>query len=381
MEKTFKVLIACYDKWDTLAEVPFMFKTAGYEADVFCSSESWLLSNKYHGTWYPSPQNKDDFRNGLMELVKKNNYDWVILGDDLLIRYMNEVVEEDMFKKLMPIVKIENRYMLSSKDGFSEFCAKTEIDTPKFVIYNSKEDLKKVKETLEFPVINKLDFSWGGSNMYVSNSIEELESNLDKIPENQNILIQEFITGVEIHVEALFYQGVLVNFMSSNILQYSKNQFSFTTRKKYFYCKELEPKLKELGEKLGLNAFANILYIYSKERNRYYLIEVDPRPNSWMPYARYGSKHDFIEGIRKIASGAYKNGYPGMRLHGETVEIALFYKDMNRILRQKDIKGFSRWLFNAKGYWRFIPLHDKKLFSRMLKETWGRLKENILKKQ
>jgi hypothetical protein len=64
MNKPFRVLIACYDKWDTLAEVPFMFKTAGCEADLFCSAESWLLSNKYHGTWYPSPKTKDDFRIG-----------------------------------------------------------------------------------------------------------------------------------------------------------------------------------------------------------------------------------------------------------------------------------------------------------------------------
>jgi hypothetical protein len=366
----FKVLIACLKNWDACAEIPFLLNKAGCTVDVFCSSRSWLISNNYYNHWHESPEDLDAFRNTLIDLVKKNHFDWVILADDALIGYMNEVVEPDMFAKIMPIQEIGQRNMLSSKKGFSEFCRNNGIDTPGFVIYNGRDDLKAIKETLNFPVINKLDFSWGGTDMFISHTFEEFEANLHKIPENERVLIQEYIDGEEIRTDSLFFNGVLVNYFRGRILSNSQNSFSYSTRRVYENDTEFKDNLIEVGAKLGLHGFINITYIFDRTRNIKYLIEVDPRPNSWMVLSRFLSTDDFIAGTKRIVSGEYISGYQGGNLNKDNIELALFYKDIRRVLWKKDFKGLMRWTLNLKCYWKFIPFYDSILLKRILKAVW-----------
>ncbi|MEY4660058.1 MAG: hypothetical protein RLZZ42_10 [Bacteroidota bacterium] len=368
---SFSVLIACYSNWDACSEVPFMLKQGGCKVDIFCSGKSWLRSSSYYDNWIESPVALDAYRNALITLVEKNKFDWVILADDGLIGYMNEVVSAEQFPKIMPIQDVSQRKMLSSKKGFSEFCRENGIDTPGFVIYNKKEDIEIIRNTLTFPVINKLDFSWGGTDMFISNTPEELEANLHKIPENQNVLIQEYIEGEEIHVEALFYGGELMAYFSSNILQYSTTKFSYTTKKLYYENLEIAPVLRKVGKALTMNSFGNICFLYDARRSTYFLIEVDPRPNSWMPYSRFIGQHHFIKAVENIVNGNIKNSFSKMGLLREKTEVALFYKDIRRTLWQKDIKSFTKWTLNISGYWRFIPTYDRRLMKRILKEVWN----------
>jgi hypothetical protein len=283
---------------------------------------------------------------------------------------MNEVVSAEQFPKIMPIKDVSQRKMLSSKKGFSEFCRENGIDTPGFVIYNKKEDIEIIRNTLTFPVINKLDFSWGGTDMFISNTPEELETNLHKIPENQNVLIQEYLECEEIRTDSLFYDGMLINYFNGKVLEHSQNKFSYTTRRIYTDDEYLKEQLIDLGKKLGLNGFVNITYLVDRQKEKKYLIEVDPRPNSWMALSRHLSHEDFTNGVKRIISGDYVNGFRKMNLFKKEIELSLFYKDIRRVLWKKDIRGLLRWLTNRKGYWKFIPTYDRRLMKRILKEVW-----------
>ncbi len=370
---SFKVLVACYSNWDSCAEVPFMLKKGGCTVDVFCSNKSWLISNKYYDNRIESPVELVHYRKVLIDLVDKNKYDWVILADDGLIGYMNEVVQIEHFSKIMPIQDISKRKMLSSKKGFSEICQENKIDTPGFIIYNNKQDLELISNSLTFPVINKLDFSWGGTDMFISHTMEEFESNLHKIPENKNVIIQEYIKGEEIRVDALFYKGEMMAYFSSNVLQVSANEFSYSTQRSYYENKDIDPLLRKIGKTLKLNSFVNICFRYDILKSIYYLIEVDPRPNSWMPYSRFIGRYHFIKAIEKIVSGQLENSFNSMEILKERVEVALFYKDLHRILWQKDMKSIMIWLLNLKGYWKFIPIYDLNLSKRIVNELWNQI--------
>jgi len=37
-----QVLIVCVENWDSLAEIPYILKSAGCTIDVFCSKDSWF---------------------------------------------------------------------------------------------------------------------------------------------------------------------------------------------------------------------------------------------------------------------------------------------------------------------------------------------------
>jgi len=240
----------------------------------------------------------------------------------------------------MPINKIENRQMLSSKIGFSNFCKSAGILTPKYIVYNQPEDLEQIKSKLQFPIVNKRDFSSSGTDMFVSETLAEFEADMHQIPLQQNVLVQEYIVGTEIHVEGLFYDGILVAYTSAHIVQTFSTKFSFTTRKSYFKDDNLSPLLIELGKKLGLNSFCNIAYIYKEETNQYYLFEVDPRPNSWVAYSRFITSNSFFNAVKRIISGDYKSGYKETPILKKEVEVALFLKTCAAVSGKKILKVF-----------------------------------------
>ena len=89
--------------------------------DVLCNKDAWLTSNRFYDNWIEIKNETDELPQQVIQLAqdRTKNYDKIILLDDLIIRLMNESIDsEDLFKRILPLTKIENREMLSSKAGF-----------------------------------------------------------------------------------------------------------------------------------------------------------------------------------------------------------------------------------------------------------------------
>jgi len=176
--------------------------------------------------------------------------------------------------------------------------------------------------------------------MEISNSFEDFQIHLTKIKENNNTLIQEYLKGEDIQVEALFFEGYLVTYLTSTTLSTVSNIFSPTTRRNYFYDEKIKPILSKMGEMIGLNGFVNITYI--KFGGKYYLIEVDPRINSWMAHSRFVTSDNFINGVKKIINGDYKIPMQFLDIKYKDIEVAYFLRDIHRII--KTIKVLAKIL-------------------------------------
>jgi hypothetical protein len=50
------------------------------------------------------------------------------------------------------------------------------------------------------------------------------------------------------------------------------------------------------------------------------------------------------------------------------IEVVIFDRDIRRCIKNKDYKGLLKWVINYKGYWKFIPLYDRKIFARVSKK-------------
>jgi len=362
-----RVLIVCVENWDTLSEIPYILKSAGCIVDVLCSKDSWLLANSFHDNWIERKPQLKDYLSQIEELSFNHKYDWVLLADDVIIKQVNEShFTEEQLTKVLPISELKHRSVLSSKIGLSNFCIENAIPSPKYVLYNNDDDLTTIQSSICFPVINKIDFSWGGAKMFVSNDYEAFLSNLNLLPENQNTMIQEYIMGEEVPVEAIYFNGELLEYMSSKILQFDKGPFSLSTKRSYFDNPDLKPLLQELGKKLGITGFANIAYIKEASTSIYYLIEIDLRPNSWMVYGRFCQK-DFSSALKNYFNnnGTILNT---TAKEAKPIEMALFYKDLRRSFWQRDFKGVVKWVLNYKNYWQFIPCYDGKLLKKILGE-------------
>jgi len=361
------LLVSYLDFFDAPGEIPFMYKKAGHKVTVFCCETSWLKSNKFYDEWIDASKEKEAFASALVKLINDEGekFNKVVLLDDETIKLFNEyVTDEAVFLKIMPINKIENREMLSSKIGMSRVFERNGITTPRYINYSEGIDINELDKRLHFPVLLKVDFSFSGTGIRKCEKPSELKERLDELYDKENVVIQEFITGDDIGVEALFEKGELICYQCAKILEYMNNKFSFTTKRIYYRDTRIEQILTELGEKVGLNSFASIGFIYHKERDAYYLIEVDARTNSWMPYSRF-TNHSFIDGLSKIA-GIEKPNHKSNKK--EETEIAIFDRDLRRCFKNKDINGIFKWVFNYKGYWQFIPVYDTKYFSRIMKK-------------
>jgi len=364
----YNVLLVTLTGFDSTAEIPFIFKSAGCKTvDVFCNSSSWLLSNRFYDNWIESAIEHEAFKDQLIKLVEEkfDHYDWVVMLDDASLKLMNEsITDERIFKKILPITKIGNREILSSKLGLSHICQKYDILTPAYLNYSDVKDISTVVKNLQFPILLKEDYSFSGIGIQYCSSPDLLQECLEKVSVKNNLVLQEFIEGEDIGVEALFRDGELITYNCAEVLTYMYNKFSFTTRRLYYQNEEIAVLLKKLGQGIGLNSFASIQYIYHPGRKAYYLIEVDARVNAWMPYSRF-TGHNFADGIKRIMAGdlshiANNDG------EGKKIEVAIFDRDIRRCVKHKDFKGLFAWVFNYKGYWRFIPFYDIKFFKRII---------------
>ncbi|EHQ28221.1 ATP-grasp domain-containing protein [Mucilaginibacter paludis] len=361
------LLVSIASFFDSTGEIPFMFKRAGCQVDVFCNETSWLLSNRYHDNWIKSSEDHETFKDQLLKLIdeKPDHYNWIVPLEDITIKLMNDaILSEDIFKKILPINKIENRDLLSSKAGLSSVCQKYGITTPRFVNYSDVNDTEVIKQKLDFPILLKEDFSFSGIGIQYCEDESELQGCLDKVQVKTNLVLQEFIKGEDIGLEALFRDGELITYNCGEVLSYMYDKFSFTTRRKYYQNEEIAALLRVLGKSVGLNGFASIQYIYHPGRKLYYLIEVDARTNSWMPYSRF-TGHDFSDGIRRIINNQLAYIPTGTTKPDDWVEVAIFDRDIRRCFKRKDYKGLLRWIFNIDGYWKFIPMYDSKIISRI----------------
>ncbi len=367
-----KVLVACLENWDTLQELPFVLSKGGCMVDVYCSKNSWLISNSYYDKWIECSDNIDGYLKGLYALAENQEapYDWIIPADEKLLQLLNnDISSAGLFYKILPLTKISNREMLASKAGLSKLCEKYGITSPKYLVYDHKRDFDTSTFNLHYPVLLKQDLSWGGGGILFCEDEAAFKDNLKKTDPQYDTIIQEFITGKDIGVEALFCKGELVEYNVGEVSMYFDSKFNFTTKRNYFNSKRIGDELRNIGWHLGINGFASIQFIYKPDEDRYYLLEVDTRPNFFMPYGRF-TGHDFSEAVRKFLTPAYRETPGDIAVEEKITEVALFYRDIIRCVKQKDIKGIAKWMFNYRHCWNYIPTYDKVLMKRVLNELF-----------
>ncbi len=374
-----KVLVVCLDNWNTLAEIPFVLKKGGCTVTIFSSKDAWVKSNKFFDYWIERSENINEIQKQVIALGTSGQYDWILLGDETIIKLMNDcITDENTFKKILPLTKIENKKMLSSKYGLFTVCEQNGILSPKSIIADNGAFSKDEINQLNFPVVIKADFSWGGKGMHFCENASKLNESIKQATET-SILIQQYIVGKEYPVEALFYKGLLLCYGVSEILTHDKDRFTYSTRRKYLSNTSIGNELKILGAKLGINGFANIAYIHSKANNQYYLIEADIRPTSWVAMGRF-TYTDFSIAIKNLVKNQIALlKEPICMPEGKSIEVALFHKDLRRSFYKRDIKGIIRWILNYKGYWRFIPWYDRVLLKKIGSDLWTKLFSRFIK--
>lgn len=359
-----KVLIVSYANWDSLMELPKVFKDADCTVDILAAKDSWILESSFYDNWIEAPTEEQAYLDKLFSFVQQNGdkYSWIIPGDDIILRLLNDTItDEQLFYRLLPLSKIENRELLGSKAGFSNLCAKYGISTPRFLIYDDSMTVKSIGDYMQYPFMMKTDRSEAGTGVFKCENETDLAHHLGQLENKENVVFQQFIEGYDINMEVLFWQGELIVYSYAKLLKIL-GKFGLSTQRLFCRNYEIMPELQLIGRSLGINGFASIAFMYSEPEQKHYLIEVDVRPNSWIYYGKF-TGNNFSDGIRRIMKGDLTWVKPDEQAFPKEIKVSLYKKDMMRAIVEKDFAGVLAWVTNKEGCRKFIPTYDKRLLA------------------
>jgi len=108
----------------------------------------------------------------LQTLIAKG-YEWIVVTDDETLKLLKDTLDDDTARRILPFSKRESMQVIGSKAGLERACQRCGIPTPRsFILQNG--DIEKALQNLTFPLLLKLDYSWGGKGIHLCSSKDQL---------------------------------------------------------------------------------------------------------------------------------------------------------------------------------------------------------------
>lgn len=225
-----------------------------------------------------------------LALAGQHFYTLVLAADDQILKHIVDAdLPVDDKLRLLPVTGAHNLAHPGSKIGLSRALQQHGVSTPGFEAAYDVDGIHAAAIRIGFPLLVKGDFSGGGNQVFKCRNATEL-ARVARHFRAYPALVQQFIEGELVSVEAFFQQGQLLHFAYSETLAYrSGKPFAPSSVRRFWQRKRLAPdltvELHSLGRALGADGFANITAIRTPD-HRHYFIESDMRPTVWIGYAR-----------------------------------------------------------------------------------------------
>ena len=323
-----KVLIADYENWDSLIEIPYLFAKAGCEVDVYSPAGSQLSKSRHRGRHLAAPAGRSAYASGLKRCAEEGSYDWVVLGDDMTGRIVAEAADSDtLLFALAPMKDFAQRAIIGSKAELSLACSRAGIPTPEYAIYMEDFDMRELAEKVAFPLLAKVDQSAGGSGVFLCRDQSDADEILSKLPaeKKKDLVFQRYVRGDNVSVEAIYKDGGLVAYAYSIVTKTLAGEFGVSSERRYVEHPEIEERLGEIGRAFGLHGFASMTF------------------------------------IREFFSAAPALVRPKLPGGKKEIVLQVFYRDIRWCLEEGDYRGLLKWLYNADGRWRTLPWHEPRI--------------------
>ena len=263
-------------------------KEAGYEA-IIINNNPETVSTDYTTSdkLYFEPLTVEDVMN-IIDLEKPEGV-VVTLGGQTAINLADSLAALGV-KLIGTDVKAIER--AENRDSFEKVMERLKLLQPKGKAVTNIEDGIKAAEEIGYPVLVRPSYVLGGRAMQIVSNKRALEKYLKsavEINEKQPVLVDKYITGKELEVDAVcdgkdvFIPGIMEHVEKTGI--HSGDSISiyptFSVSKK---AKDtiLDYTVK-LGLGIGIKGLYNIQFIVDKEEN-VYVIEVNPRSSRTVPF-------------------------------------------------------------------------------------------------
>lgn len=261
---------------------------AGFEID--CVSNRSRMRQLRHIERFHHEKNYDALIRRSLSLVRQHRYALVVAADDQVLKRIVDAelpAEEKLL--LLPVSGPQNLAHLASKIGLSHALHRHGVPTPDFDVAHDAAGIHAAAARIGFPLMVKGDFSGGGNQVFKCRDNDDL-TRVTRRFSAYPALVQQFIEGKLVSVEAFFRQGQLLHFAYSETLAFrSGHPYAPSSVREFLQREHLPPgfaaDLQGLGRALGADGFANITAIRASN-GRHYFFEADMRPTVWIGYGR-----------------------------------------------------------------------------------------------
>lgn len=255
------------------------------------------LVDKTYQIPYPSV-GAEEFLDRILYIHSVENLDMLFPNFDselyTLIKF-SSVLHDKGIKTYLPDMKI---FQEREKSNLPDFGKKYNVLVPKSIAIGGVQDIPKIKDEFEFPVLVKGKFY----DAYVAYNNEQVQSYFNKLSAQWGlpVIIQEHIKGTEVNVIALGDgEGntiAAVPMRKQFITDKGKawSGISIKDQKLLNITRELLQATKWRG---GLE-----LEMIKTNDNKYYLIEINPRIPAWV-YLSVAVGQNIPEAVLKLALG------------------------------------------------------------------------------
>jgi len=205
----------------------------------------------------------------------------------------------------------------------------------------------------------------------------QLKLIIEKLSESKKarLVIQKYIKGETIAVEAIYKDGTLMGYTYATVVKTLKDEFGISSERHYSVNPDIETSLAQIGHSFGINGFATMTFMFETRTSKHYLVEADLRPQGWFRLGAFCGV-DFSKVIQNFLDN--KNIlYRPLLLDGKAyLTMWRCFRDVRRCLQLLDWVGLWRWSTNADNRWRFIIWYDWKMSLRLLLRavTWIKYK-------
>ncbi|MBT8605981.1 ATP-grasp domain-containing protein [Polynucleobacter paneuropaeus] len=359
------------DAWNNLAEMPQLIREAGYLSDILCPEGNIARYSSFVSQWIDSGKSRESLFKSLIDLDKSGLYSYILIGEDPLLWqiYFQPIGE---LTHLLPILEPGTRPMMG-KINFARLCNQLGISTPEFAVIKSIEDIDAAVVLLGFPLVTKVSYSSAGLGVNIFRDRGVLQAYVDAHNFAHPLMAQKWIDGELLSVEALFCNGRALEYACSVALEATLGP---STKRRYMpRIPEVGAVLEKLGQFTKLHGFANITFIRELPSGSLYLIEADPRPNKWVPYAHWFGAN-FAQAFRLFINNDHLSPAPLLDLLAESKvthwDIEHFETHLIKLLESGDTLKSVLHLLDFDNNLRYIP-HDPGL----LREKTLRLKKRL----
>jgi predicted ATP-grasp superfamily ATP-dependent carboligase len=343
-----KVLLVTY-QWSTLAEVAYLAKQAGCHVDVLCPSANSAIKNSFYDHWIDSGASMETLLDVLRKLAGDKIYQYILIGDDPILWRVYRDKIDDLWH-LLPVLN-QSALPILGKIGFAEHCREHGIVSPRFHPVRHRDGASEALQSLGLPVVVKENYSNGGAGVRILQDESSYFEFMAGYGYAEPLLVQQFIGGEQLGVDALFKHGKLLQYACSVDVEPTLGP---STKRRYFPNDEqLGALISQLGRSALLHGFVNVSILRDATSQRCYLIEADPRPTKWVTYAKWFG-HDFVPAFQKfLADGESDDAVPDASYEDvDCWEVEYFPNHAAKLLNEGRTAEAIRHLLDFKRNYR-----------------------------